>query len=239
MPRYCYYSVILQGKQDAVRDHWFKKKIDHNKATQESETQFWNALRMTGFESWLQTSSNLMIHCLEGESWEQIFKGLREQIRAGNSVASKLHAFYKEVLGKDYSLQETEPKIEKLFDIELAPFVPGNIKKGFVYPLLPDKEQEHRKFRSESMGLKRSRHEASMRAFGVSRLSTWLQSTPEGKYIVVYSERQANCPKTPEERLARGNESQEWQEIAVELMDHTGLSYQDLSPDVVWLTQKT
>lgn len=234
MSRYCYCSKILPRKQKVIVDHWAQKTSEERAKWAK---QFWGSLGMTSFESWLQPSANLMIHCLEGDSFAGIFKKLREQIRLSHPIACELQAFYQEVLGKDYALLEIEPKIELVFDVELSPFAAGSIKKGFVYPLLPHKEQEHRKFRLESMNKKRKRHEASMRAFGVSRLSTWLQSTPEGKYVVVYSEREANCPTTAQERLACGKESLEWQEIAKELIDHTGLQYQDLSPEVLWLSK--
>jgi hypothetical protein len=76
-----------------------------------------------------------------------------------------------------------------------------------------------------------------MQAFGVSRLSTWLQTTPSHKYIVVYTERHADTPTTAPARLHQGQHSPEWQEIAASLMQHTGLTLGELSPDVEWLTQ--
>ncbi len=142
MTRTCYCTKILPGKQETILQHWIGKK-----STTDEKEQFWRDLKMTGFECWIQPSSNLMIHCLEGESKENILKGLREQIRKVHPIATGLNAYYLEVLGMDYSLAETEPKVESLFDIELSPFTPGSIKRAFVYPLLPNKEEEHRKFR--------------------------------------------------------------------------------------------
>ncbi len=205
---------------------------------QAAEVSFWNHLKMTGFESWLQPTpqGDLMIHCLEGESLQQIFKGLREQIISGNSIALKLRAFYLDALGKDYSNSEGEPHITSLLNISL-PTTSSYIKRGFLYPLLPQKEEAHLRFSTEMMGEKKGRHETMMRAFRVSLLSTWLQSTPHGKYIVVYTERHVGTPATSEARLNQGEGSTAWQEIAFELMDHTGLSHSELSPDVEWLTQ--
>jgi hypothetical protein len=68
-------------------------------------------------------------------------------------------------------------------------------------------------------------------------LSTWLQSTPEGKYIVVYSERHVSTPTTPAARLNQAKGSSAWQEISSILCDHTGLKPDELSPDSEWLTQ--
>ncbi len=200
--------------------------------------EFWNYLGMTGFDSWLQQTlqGDYMVHCLEGESLNKIFKDLRELIAKGNPFAVKLQNFYRNVLGKDYELPESEPHIESMLDIVL-PVSEKVIKKCFFFPLLPGKEEEHRLFRKESMGEKKKRHEASMRAFGVSHLSTWLQSSPEGKYIVVYSERNINTPATPAARLNQAKGSSEWQEISSILSDHTGLKPDDLSPDSEWLTE--
>ena len=175
-----------------------------------------------------------MVHCLEGESLKAIFKGLREQIQAGNSIALDLHAFYLEAFGKEYKSPEIEPQIECLLDLSLPNKSSHLIKKGFVYPLLPHKEQEHRQFRAESGGKMKDRHLASMAAFGVSRLTSWLQTTPQGKYIVCYTEREGHA-ETAAERVARGISSPEWQEISNKLVDQTGLAVEALSPDVEWL----
>lgn len=85
------------------------------------------------------------------------------------------------------------------------------------------------------MGEKKALHIASLEPFGVYRLTCWLQTTPYGKYIVAYSERKAFIG-TAVERIIRGRNSAAWQEISAELMDQTGLSMQELSPDVLWLT---
>jgi len=171
---------------------------------------------------------------------QRIFQGLRNQISARNPMALKLQAFYLEVLGKDYSSVKAEPQIEQIFDLQLSnPLQTSSqsgkiIKRGLVYPLLAHQEQAHRLFRKEAMGAKRARYEASIGAFGIFHASTWLQTTsqgPQGKWIVFYSEGQANLPK---EALQEG--SPQWQEISKELMAHTGVSYAALTPDIEWLT---
>jgi len=237
MDRICYCSAVLPGKTDAIRAHWANKPAHKDQAIQTAEIEFWSALQMTGFDCWLQPKDNLMIHCLEGSDLGKVFYRLREQINAGNSIAKQLNAYYQEVLGKDYRDQTTEPRIECVFDVAIPATSSNIVKKGFVYPLLPHKEEEHRAFRKESMGPMRARHEASLRAFGVFRLTTWLQNTKDGKYIVCYSEREADIG-TAKERLARGESSSEWHDISRLLMDHTGLDYESLSPDVEWLTKE-
>jgi hypothetical protein len=235
MGRFCYISQILPSKSELVREMWKKRVPNEEPAI---HTQFWNYLGMTGFEGWLQQTEQgaYLIHCLEGESLQRIFKGLRELIAKGNSFAVKLQNFYQNVLGKNYASLEAEPHIESMLDIAL-PSSEKIVKRGFFFPLLSHKEEAHRLFRQESMGAKKERHETSMKAFGVSRLSTWLQSTTAGKYIVVYSERHVHTPTTPAARLSQAKGSSAWQEISSILCDHTGLKPDELSPDSEWLTQ--
>jgi len=237
MGRWCYCSKVLPGKTNQIREHWKSKEIQQDVYNQEDEERFWEHLRMTGFDSWLQSTPNgdFMLHCLEGDSLGQIFKGLREQIETRNPIALKLQHFYLTVLGKDYSLSDAAPSIEGLVDISL-PSSTEYIKRAFLYPLLPRKEGEHRYFSQQAMGEKRGRHEAMMCAFGVSHLSTWLQTTSHGKYVVVYTERHINTPQNPNSRLEQGQDSAEWSEIASDLTSHTGLKMDELSPDVEWLT---
>lgn len=209
MPRFCYCSEILPEKAAVIRAHWKKKKDD--------DPAFWQSMKMNGFECFLQ--DNLFIYCVEGEDLSYIFKGLRDN----------------NVFGKGYALVETEPKSECLLDITLEK--PSSfIKRAFAFPLLPNKEEAHRKFRKEAMGSKKERHEASLRAFGVFKMTTWLQHTKDKKYIVVYTERHINTPQTSCERLSQGKNCSEWKEISAELMDHTGLKLEELSPEVEWLT---
>lgn len=234
MARYCYTSKVLTGKSDFIRAHWANKP----KNASPEEIDFWKALGMTGFDCWLQKTEqgDFLIHCLEGSSKEEIFKRLRAAIQQGHPMALKLQAFYKDVLGKDYALESIEPEIECLLDVETSQERANMVKKGFIFPLLAHKEEAHRKSRREAMGAKKSRHIASLKAFDVYQLTSWLQTTAQGKYIVVYSERK-EFSGTKEERLRRGATSSEWQEISSELMDQTGLAFNDLSPDVEWLSR--
>ncbi len=240
MNRFCYCSKILPGKSNAVRQHWENKHAQRDDKMIQADIEFWNYIQLSGFDSWLQPTpqGDYMIHCLEGESLSTIFERLREQIQDKNSVALKLHKFYLDVLGKDYANPQSEPQIENIFDITLPSPSDGFIKRGFFYPLLNHKEKEHRHFRKEAMGEKKGRHEASMKAFNVSKLTVWLQTVQDKKFLVVYSERAKNTPETSAKRLEMGKNSEAWQEIAATLADHTGLDLSQLSPDVEWLTQE-
>jgi len=238
MPRFCYVSKILPGKSDTIRNHW-KTKLEDNTAQKEAEdADFWKELKMTGFESFLQPTpvGDFMIHCLEGESLEKIFEGLRKQITANNKIALNLANFYQNTLGKDYQKPEAEPEIEFLLDVHVPTNLP-QVKKAFFYPILADKVEAHRQFRKDSNGEKKMRHEASMKAFNVSHLSVWLQKVGHEYYSVVYTERRPDSQCDAAKRLERGMNSPEWQEIAKTLQEHTGLSHNELSPNVEWLTQ--
>lgn len=171
---------------------------------------------MTGFEIWLQPTSHgdFIIHCVEGESLAQIIELLRGQ----------------------YYLPEVEPHIERLLNISL-PTNSKSVKRSFLYPLLPGKEEQYRRFTARAMGEKKGLHETMMRAFGVSQLTIWVQTTPNGCYIIVYSERHINTPTTPQSRLEQGKGSDAWHEIATSLITYTGLTLHELSPDVEWLTE--
>lgn len=251
MSRFCYFSRVLPGQSEEIRKHW-RCKTDKRPGQQEKEDAYWQHLKMTGFESWLQSTSegDVMIHCLEGENLHDVFKGLRELMTQGNEIALQLQEFYKQVLGKDYSQPEVEPQIEQLLDISLppcmivSPYYSRCFKRGFIYPLLPHKEKEHRQHRQEAMTHKRERHEAAMRAYGVHRLTSWLQDTPQGKYIVIYTEKVGRY-FTPEgdrievDRLAQGRLSPEWLEISHILADHTGLTMNELNPTIEWFTDNT
>lgn len=234
MKRFCYCSQILPGKRDLVKDHW-QSDASNREIIQEKD--FWECLKMTGFENWLQPTpeGDFLIHCVEGTSLRQIFKRLRKQISSGNRNALGLQKFYQNVLGKDYSLPEVEPQLESLLNLSL-PISSSYIKRSFLYPLLSQEEEAHRHFSHEAMCEKRERHEAMMRVFGVSQLSTWLQTTSKEKYIVVYTERHHNTPATSQSRLEQGQGSDAWKEIATILMRHTGLTLDELSPAVEWLT---
>lgn len=87
------------------------------------------------------------------------------------------------------------------------------------------------------MSSQKARHEGSMAAFGVVRLTTWLQKTSKGNFVVVYSERHAD-EDSSEARLEKGKNSKEWKDISAILLDHTGLSYQQLSPQIEHLSKQ-
>ena len=61
-----------------------------------------------------------------------------------------------DAFGKDYRSVEVEPKIECLLDLSVQNKPPAPVKKGFFYPLLPHKEQDHQRFRLESSGKRRA-----------------------------------------------------------------------------------
>lgn len=206
MNRFCYCSRVLPGKEDLLRKYWSRKEDDEH---------FWDALQMTGFAAWLQ--GDRLIHCLEGASLEGIFSGLREQIPKKDPVALRFHAFYLEVLGKDYSDPSAQPQIECLMDVER----PGGEvveKRGRCFPLRPEKEQAVREFKRTDW----------LHLFSITRYTKWLQQTPEGPILITYTEHDGPRPKAPESPL--------WKEVAEAFSDATGLSAKELVPQVERLT---
>jgi len=230
MGRFCYRSKILPGKKERVRQHWREKKEETA-----GEEQFWQALTMTGFASYLQSTpaGDFMLHCLDGESLPAIFRGLREEIQKKNPIALNLQKFYLEVLGKDYALEENEPRIECLADLSSENTPEDSVRRVFFLPLLPEKVQEHIAFRKDPHMIHRKNRDALMQAFGTYRHIVWLQHDASGSFVVIDSERKKTSATCAEERLALGKKAPtEWQEQAALLMEHTGLSYNELSPDV-------
>lgn len=230
MGRFCYRSKILPGKKERVRQHWREKD-----EAEGDEELFWQALTMTGFASYLQSTAagDFMIHCLEGESLPRIFAGLRDQIRKKNPIALNLQKFYLEVLGKDYALEASEPKIECLSDRALHETADNTMRRVFFLPLRPEKLDAHRAFRQDAQGKNSKKHDALMDAFGTLRHIVFLQHDETGPVLIIDSDRKVNSARDAKERLALGDKAAaEWQEVAAIMMDHTGLSYNELSPDV-------
>lgn len=227
MARFCYCSQVLPGKEEEIRAHWRDKVIDPP-----AEEALWDATGMTDFHSWLQPQREgyCFLHYLEAESFGKIFRGLREQIAAGNSCALKLQSYYRDVLGKDYADSQTEPEVELLLDLSRPASSSDVLRRARCWPLLAHKEEEHRQFRKENMGSKRSIHEALMDAFGLTQLSSWIQTTPAGKWIILYVEggefpEPEAIPKTAD-----------YEHICSTLEDHTGLNREELFPKLEWLT---
>jgi hypothetical protein len=239
MPRYCYCSKILPGKNEIVRAHWAARKAAHkDEVYREAEKKIWDDIQMVGFESWLQQTrqGDYMINCLEGNSLKGLFQGLTSQIAAGNFIAVGLHAFYIEVLGVDYLNANLEPQLDSTLDVSFPSSDEPGTKRSFICPLLPHKEEEHRNFMANAMSNKRVDLEAAMKTFGISRLTSWIQITEERKYVVTYAEYEKRLENRSKIK-PKGENSPEWQSISLELMSHTGLSAEELIPNIEWLTK--
>ncbi len=69
---------------------------------------------------------------------------------------------------------------------------------GSVFPILPGKTEQWKHFCQEMVGPRRSEYEASRKRLGISREVAYLQQTPQGNLVVVYSEAQ-DIPRVFEE----------------------------------------
>lgn len=231
MSRFLYVSPVVPGKTKEVRYHYQKEE------NEEERDAFWKQLGMTDFDCWLQHHHGLdyLVHCLEGESLERIFRGLRNEIARGNPIAKKLHAYYLNVLGKDYSSPKVIPDIELVFDMEF-PIEEGKecYQRGFMFPLLPDQVHAHKEHCQLMMDGERSVIQDSCTTFGLARMTKWIQRTLVCYYIVVYQETTFHPAETPK-RDGLMTASNSYQTISKSLMSHTGLSYENLSPNMEWL----
>jgi hypothetical protein len=173
MKRFCYCSKVLPGCSDAVRAHWKNKPASREIDLQEEA--FWDHLKMTGFDSWLQkrADGDWIVHCLEGQALELIFKGLREKIAAQNPVACSLQKFYKDVLGKEYASVEAEPQLELLFDLGFDS--PQGMKQAFFFSIDTTFQKPG------PLEIK-----ICMEQYDLFHLSSWLQTTADQKYCIVY-----------------------------------------------------
>ena len=57
-----------------------------------------------------------------------------------------------------------------------------------VFPLLPGKTEQWKRFCQEMVGPRRSEYEASNKRLGITRVVTSLQQTPQGDMAIVYLE---------------------------------------------------
>lgn len=234
----CYCNRVLPGKEAHIEEHWKKKNALWHERDPAPAKELAKATGHTAFHGWLQRTpqGSFYLHYLEAPCFDHAFKGLREQILAGNPLAQHLHTFYKEVLGRDYLDPQTEPQVELLLELSLPSPTAFTKRKASCWPIQKDQEQAHRDFRKQCRTDKRRQHESIMSALGITRLSSWIQTTPEGLFMVNYSE---HLPQH-EELLKKAKQSElskEHEEIASSLDRHTGLSGEQRFPDVNWLTQ--
>lgn len=61
-------------------------------------------------------------------------------------------------------------------------------KVAFFAPIAEGKTEQARQFAKDWSGARKQEHEESRRRFGMSVESTWLQQTPQGNFLVIYTE---------------------------------------------------
>lgn len=234
MGRFVYASPVLPGKTDAIREHnRHKGKQVHDAAFQEAEDAFWGVLGLTGWNCWLQKigESHYHIHCLEGVSLSRIFSGLRSLITEKNPMACKLHAYYQNVLGKDYRDPSAQPQLEQLIDVVVDTASPVQFCCGYAYPLLPGKTEAHREY---TLALDPQVMAEALRPWGYRRLVKWLQRTPHGDFLVYY--RESTVPLEEHKRqFQRALQSSSLHRGFEALERDTGLTRESLDPSIEFL----
>jgi len=73
-----------------------------------------------------------------------------------------------------------------------------------AFPVLPGKEEALRQFTEQMAGPRRSEYQASRRRLGITIERSYLQHTPQGSIVIVYTE--AAHPEQLLERIAASQE---------------------------------
>lgn len=225
MERFAYASPVLPGKESAIREYNKGKKTSFY----EKGKMYWKEIGVNGWACYLQELEGryYFIHVVEADSIDEVFDKFRKELRAKVPRAVELHAYYLNVLGKDYSSPEMAPKIDKVFDLALDhPSAPLKEHIGYMYPLLPGKVGAHKAYCQKAMSEKKEGILEMYRATGILRMTKWIQTKPTGDYVVYFQER--SIP------YVRKNLSEDpvMLKRLEPLMEHTGLSSEALLPKV-------
>ncbi len=242
MPRYVYASQILPGKADLVTQV-YRQKREHPELVQEGDG-FRQAIGLTGWDSWIHHShrGDFFIHGLECNDLEELFTNLQQQIHEGHPRALWLKDFYLDILGKDYSHPSATPEVEPVLNLD----IPGElnqqrpiVSRGFVYPLLPTKVNEHREFCRQCAGEHRMRVQDSCQQFGIVKHQKYIQKTPHQDYVVIYQEKVAWTPEEEKQVSEKAEQNPSWRWVSDVLRKHTGLKQEQLNPRVEPLCRTT
>ncbi len=241
MPRFLYASPILPGKTELVRQVYAQKR-EHPEF--EKNAQNFNTLiGLDRWQCWLQhtPTRDYFIHCIETRSLEELFAKLQEQIQSGHPQAQWLRDFYLDAFGKDYAHPSAVPDIEPLFNMEIPSqdIEQGDIfSRGFVYPLRPNKVQEHREFCRQAQGEYRMRMHDACRQFQITKVNRFLHKTPHQDYLVLYQEYIPFTPEQDEQAQKARKNNPSWQWLSDILIAHTGLTLEQLEPKIEALTKQ-
>lgn len=239
MTKFVYASPIISEKSQVVRYVYRQKR--ENPQLAGDDAAFQKALGIERWQAWLQKSSrgDYFIHYLETENLDKLFARLKHMIQEEKPRAIWLRDFYLEVLGRDYSDLSAMPNLVQLFDTALEDTLPERgeiVGQGFVLPLLPKKLDAYKEFCRQIRGEHLGRVQESCRQFHITKMSLFLQKSITHDYIVTYRERvlvAQEQAKRPHEVRA-SNAAYQW--LTNQLMDLTGLPFDQLEPHLEYLT---
>ncbi len=235
MPRFVYASPILPGKTDLLRQVLIQKR---ERPELEKDSEGFNELiGLEKWQGWLQRTPgrDYLIHSLDTISLEELFSKLHDQIKVGNPRAQWLRDLYLDTLGKDYAHSSAMPELELLFstDIPTQDLEQGEVlSQAFLYPLRPNKTMEHREFCRQCIGEYRFRYQDAARQFGITRASRYLQKAPHQDYLLIYHEHVPFTLEQENQASKAREQNPSWQWLASHLMAHTGLTMEQLKPDL-------
>ncbi|MDP1835170.1 MAG: hypothetical protein Q8K75_04490 [Chlamydiales bacterium] len=241
MPRFVYASPILPGKSELVR-HVYAHMKEHPELDRDTQ-QFNQLVGLDSWQSWLQKtpSRDYFIHAMEAKSVEDLFNKLQEQILPGHPRAQWLRDFYLDILGKDYAHYSAMPDIELLIDIDIPIMHADQSEiqsRAFVWPIRPNRLHDHREFCRQCAGEYRYRVHDALRQFGITKSVRYLQKTSHQDYLVVYQELLVRTPELEVQMRKADQSNPSWLWLSSVLSAHTGLTSEQLTPQVTSLTRQ-
>jgi len=246
MSRFVFVNSILPGKTEKVKEIFkeIKDNVDHRQELQDRADAH-NIMGISLLNAWVQHTpkGDLLIQCYEGSSPEIVLGVLRAGIEAKAPLALRERDFHLAVTGEDFSDPASTPKITEVMSLEF----PANRWKsdkhfsiGFAHPLLKGKTEAHEKFCAQEKGKDFEKISKLLKSYDITTFIKFIQKTPEQDYIVYYCE----FPERVYERVFNSSDkhlraenkdlaySEEWKWIAKTLQEHTGLTAEQLFPDI-------
>lgn len=229
-------TPILPGKAGMLREPSFSN---------DELVQLFSKIGIFKYHRWIQKihHDEFLIHQIESNDIPSSFHKLRELINSKDRIATELYQLYQDSLGVDLLEQHLIPNNKELTELITMGIQNENgalIKEYcFVYPIQPSKKQKLIDLYDDKILSKTYRDlndyteqvRSIYRSRGVSKNQLWIQEGKDGSFIVVYQEITGPVSEARDTYLnVRDNELAAF--LAVEFSDITGLSFEELLPNL-------